>query len=194
MEGELRNEILAGLGRMLREGFGDHEHDIIESAVEQFTDGLDDATSEEVAAEMPMLYRQAHAHFEREKAGWPPVTDCDRLDAAFDELNELGILARHHWWCCQNCGHAAMPDERDATQARGAPARGYAFYHVQDTEAAVDGAGVFLAYGSFEKATPEVQVASEVVQTLTRHGLEPRWDGSVKARIRVPLSWQRRAR
>ncbi|HST57349.1 MAG TPA: hypothetical protein VLK84_01600, partial [Longimicrobium sp.] len=40
----------------------------------------------------------------REQAAWPAVTDCDRLDLAFDELERRGIVARQHFSCCQNCG------------------------------------------------------------------------------------------
>lgn len=193
MDAGLRDEILHGIGGMLREGFHD-EDAILEQAIEQFSDD-EDANAEEVADEVPALYRAAFALHEKEKQAWPATTDCDRLDAAFDELNQRGILARHHWWCCQTCGHAAMPEERDATIARGAPARGYAFYHAQDTEAAADGQGLYLAFGAFEDGDAATEtIAGEVVSTLAKHGLDTRWDGSVKARIDVTLAWHRRAR
>ncbi len=31
------------------------------------------------------------------EADWPERTDCDRLDAAFGELDRAGIIARQHW-------------------------------------------------------------------------------------------------
>jgi hypothetical protein len=168
---------------------------IVEGAVEQFSDELDEAGVAELEEEAPRIYVEAFAAHEEAKRAWPQVTDCDRLDVAFEELNERGILARHHWWCCQTCGHGAMPDERAAVLAAGGVARGYAFYHVQDTEAAVDGAGVCLAYGAFEDGdAPTLAIAHEVVDVLQKHGLTVRWDGSVKRRITVDLVWQRRAR
>jgi len=32
---------------------------------------------------------------------WPSVTDCDRLDRAFADLNGRGIVARQNFACCK---------------------------------------------------------------------------------------------
>jgi hypothetical protein len=128
---------------------------------------------------------------------WPETTDCDRLDAAFEELNRRGVVARHDWWCCQNCGHGAMADEVELQPERvpGVPVRGYAFYHNQDTEAAVDGGGLFIAYGAEAPGDESLlAIGHELVEVLKRHGLRVDWSGSTDKRIRVSLEWQRRAR
>src|ERR1051325_1084761 len=44
-------------------------------------------------AELPSIYDRLAAAHERSKASWPKLTDCDRLDAAFDDLNARGIMA-----------------------------------------------------------------------------------------------------
>lgn len=195
MTPELRADVMERMAEALREGFDEDER-ILENVVEQVSeDHLDDLAAAELRDAAPALLREAKAAREREKATWPPVTDCDRLDAAFDELNQRGILARHHWWCCQTCGHAAMPDEHDRAVGEGKEARGYAFYHVQDTESAVNGGGMYLAYGAFSNQDgAEVAVGNDIVDALRRSGLDPSWDGSVTSRILVPLTWQRRAR
>ncbi len=138
-----------------------------------------------------------------EMASWPAITDCDRLDAAFEELNAQGIMARHNWWCCGNCGAAAMPAEVDRLGGsfEGRPIVGYTFYHSQDTEAAVRGYGLGLAYGSTEGAPNEAAceeqclgIARRVCDALTKHGLGVDWDGTYAKRIGVTLKWQRRTR
>jgi hypothetical protein len=68
------------------------------------------------------------------QAGWPQVTDSDRLSAAFRDLDSGGIVAREDVACCQSCGHAEIGDElRD-----GDTADGYVFYHRQDAQRAVE--------------------------------------------------------
>lgn len=76
----------------------------------------------------------------------------------------------------------------------GGPARGYAFYHTQDTEAAADGSGLYLNYGACEEGeAPALEVASAIVAELERHGLATRWNGSWDQRIGVTLDWKRRS-
>jgi hypothetical protein len=76
---------------------------------------------------------------------------------------------------------------------KGLPARGYAFYHMQDTEHAVAGHGVYLSFGSEEKGRDAAErVAREISDTLTAHGLTPEWDGTAAQRILVKLDWKRR--
>jgi hypothetical protein len=87
------------------------------------------------------------AAFQEEMKGWPKVTDCDRLDAAFEELERNGIVARANFTCCSNCGRAEIGGPMQEAAARGLCVRGYAFFHQQSTERAVEGSGVMLKYG-----------------------------------------------
>lgn len=131
---------------------------------------------------------------EREEKSWKDRTDCDRLNAAFAELDGAGIAARQDLLCCQSCGVAAMPDEFAQMQTAGATPRGYVFYHAQDTERGVDGGSLYMSFGhvTFEEDERGVAIAQEVVDTLRRHGLQPTWDGTFGQRIRLPLTWRRR--
>jgi hypothetical protein len=132
---------------------------------------------------------------------WPRVTDCDRLDAAFEDLNAMGIMARHHWWCCGTCGAGAMSGEFARLQGtwNGAPIVGYVFYHQQDTEIAVTHGDIALNYGSTEQAASEadyeaasVRIAETARAVCLRHGLAVDWDGTYETRPAVRLKWQRR--
>lgn len=137
--------------------------------------------------------RAAFARLEEEQPLWPTVTDCDRLDAAFAELDGNGVIARQNYWCCQTCGNDAISTEIDELTEMGEKVRGFAFYHTQDTECAVEGGGVFLCYGSVEESEEErVALANEIVLTIEKHGLKPEWNGDLKRRIEVPLDWKRR--
>src|SRR5262245_61521039 len=39
------------------------------------------------------------------QAGWPAVTDCDRLDRAFERLNSRGVIAMHNTGMTQSDGY-----------------------------------------------------------------------------------------
>lgn len=154
------------------------EEDGFEGDAEAFVDAL---IAEQLAAK--------HAA-ERD---WPAVTDCDRLDAAFAALEAGGVVARQNFTCCQTCGHAGIQDEM-ADAARTHDVHGYVFFHEQDTESAVAGSDLYLAYGAKDGAGHDLlQVGHEVCNALRDAGLSPLWDGDADSRIRVPLRWQRRA-
>src|SRR5262245_26167777 len=75
---------------------------IVDEAVDIFADLVIDPASARAAA-AAVADRAVAAHREAQ-AGWAPVTDCDRLDAAFTELDHVGVLARQHYRCCATCG------------------------------------------------------------------------------------------
>jgi hypothetical protein len=188
MTPEVRDAMVGTMLERLREGFAD-DAAILADVVSCACADLLEPAATELRDAAPSMLAEALARHLREQARWPTVTDCDRLDAAFAELNERGLFARHHWWCCENCGFAAMVAEERAS-------RGYVFYHRGDTAAAMRGNGLCLSYGSLsdDDEADDAAVAREVFDVLRRHGLDPSWDGDVTSRIRVPLIWQRRAR
>lgn len=158
-----------------------------------------DAT--EVAAAVRTALEQTKADRAKDMASWPKITDCDRLDAAFEELNARGIMARHHWWCCGPCGEGAMSNEFDRLkgQWQGKPVIGYTFYYSQGTESAADGNGFALWYGSMVPTEDDdayeaaaVQIAQQVVDVLVEHGIEVSWNGTHAMTILVSLDWKRR--
>lgn len=183
----------------LLEGF-DSPDDIISSIIERLSDeNEEDEATQAVSAALPVALK---AHTQAMKS-WPKVTDCDRLDAAFEELNAGGIMARHNWTCCGTCGRAEMPDEFNRLEGEweGTPIIGYTFYHQQGTEGAAAGGGLYLSYGSCEGADNETEyvkqcldIAETVCTTLRKHDLKVTWDGSYDKTIHIDLKWQRRSR
>ena len=178
---EVRREVAAGFEN--REG-------IVEKAVAAYEDVADRSFLE---IEARRLADEALAEHRDEQRAWPAQTDCDRLDAAFAALDKAGIVARQNFTCCGTCGLAEIDREIAAAGAEGVRTRGYAFYHWQDTEAAVDGYGLCLYYGScFEGEALDLAIGHEIVAELERHGLSPQWNGEVSRRIELPLDWKRR--
>jgi len=161
--------------------------DIVDEAVEVFDGALPDPQALRAAA--TAITEQSIAAHVLDQAQWPEQTDCDRLDAAFAELDGLGILARQHYSCCGTCGSNDIRIE----MGRATAARGFTFFHIQDTEHAVGGEFLYLSYGSATADRSDaVAIGREVVDTLSRHGLRPSWDGRHVNRIGLPLTWQRR--
>lgn len=130
----------------------------------------------------------------RDEASWPTITDCDRLDQIFSELNQAGIIA------LQNAGYTQSDGMDDITQLYNeqggifSSIQGYCFYHGQDVERAVDGHGLFITFGDI-KGTDEkgIEIGARIIATIERHGLIAKWSGSLSQRIEIPkINWQRR--
>lgn len=124
---------------------------------------------------------------------WPHLTDCDRLDEAFAALEDAGIVSRQNFTCCGTCGAAEIGDQMAAAEKAGTIVRGYAFFHMQDTDSAVEGDGLYLNYGAVQSGEEAaISVASEVISQLEAHGLATQWSGSWDQRIYVDIDWKRR--
>lgn len=180
MRERVRQEVAAGF---------DPADRIAEAVAEgECVDGVD---AEELEGIARRLVREALAAHYREQADWPDVTDCDRLDDAFAELEARGIVCRQNFSCCGTCGHTEIWDEMERAREAGAEVWGYAFFHLQDTESAVGGGGLYLKYGSAE-AGDEEAVAEELVEVLTAHGLAAGWNGQTSQCVGLSLDWKRR--
>ena len=181
MHSSIRRDIAAGF---------ETPDEIVDSVVEVFDDEADAAILRSHARRMVREILDVHL---REQATWPTPTDCDRLDAAFAALEQAGIVCRQHFSCCGTCGVAEIWDEMVATRDAGLDVRGYTFYHVQDTESAVEGYGLYLSYGAVEDGeAPALAIGYEIVAALEQHGLRVDWDGQWSRRIGVALDWKRR--
>lgn len=170
-------------------GFDSYE-DIVETAIELVKDDFPGESCEELVKPIVLEAFQEHI---RTQANWPAKTDCDRMDAAFDELNRAGIVARQHFSCCGTCAAGEIRDVMSELIEEGGNVRGYTSYDVQSTQNAVAGHGVALNYGSIDEGeAAALRVGHEVVDALARHGLKVEWDGSWDHRIMVSLDWKRR--
>lgn len=164
--------------------------DIAAFGVDSFADQVDPAV---LRHHVRRFLGEILEDYRIEQCGWPAVTDCDRLDAAFAALEREGVVCRQNFSCCGTCGAAEIWDEMAGAEERGQAVRGYAFFHMQDTEAAVEGDGLYLSYGAVEPGADAAEaVGRAVVDALEAKGLDPIWDGEWTHRIFVPLRWRRR--
>lgn len=146
-------------------------------------------------AEVEAAVNAAFAARDTEKLGWPQITDCDKLDRAFEAFNARGIIA------LQNAGYTQSDGYSDIGEAyQDSPARdrimGYCFYHGQDLERAVNGDGLYLSFGPVDakkEAEEGPRIGAMIVEELAKVGLSTQWNGTFSQRILVPnIDWKRR--
>lgn len=179
---EIAQEALEATVLLINAGFDDFEE-----VVECVSDSVSDpsAISEEQAEVIVApLWNKRLA----EQETWPKTTDCDRLDAAFEALSDAGITAEQNFTCCMSCGVAEIRGEAADGD------HGWVFYHEQDTESAIGGNGLMLAFGAYSRSEEDaVAVAEQCVEALRQAGLNAHWTGRVDQRLYVePLDWRRR--
>jgi len=150
---------------------GFHDDDaILTAAHDTFVEELPGPT---LRREASAALRQALAEHNAAEKAWPDMTDCDRLDAAFAALEAEGVIAggnfpRWGGW-------------------------GYAFFHMQDTEAAVEGEALYLNYGACAAGeAAALDIGRRIAAQLDAHDLAVDWDGSWSMRIQVVLDWKKR--
>lgn len=186
LKAEIRSFVRALVSR------GDRRYpEILEETLEYFLESYEEkaALIEQVA---PEEIARAFSDHLAAQATWPDVTDCNRLDRAFEALNAGGIVARHDFTCCQTCGFAEIGAEIADAAAAGIDVTGFTFYHHQDTDSATEGGGLFLSYGHVDGGeTHSVAVGRVIVNALEAAGLQTSWSGEIGQRIFVNLAWQR---
>ena len=160
-----------------------------EQIVEEMLDYFTDENPEIDEGFVAQITDEALARHATEQASWDGPTDCDLLDRAFAALEKSGIVARQDFTCCSNCGLAEIGDDVDDIGAKD----GYVFYHMQDTERAVEGGGLYFSYGVFGgDESGSLSIGHRVVQALQAVGLQPKWDGTFARKIYLPLTWKKR--
>lgn len=126
----------------------------------------------------------AHARWRSEAAGWPSVTDHDRLVDAFARIQALGVLV------LQGCAdHWAARDALAETP----DARGIVWFTPPDVWHAIDEGmlEVNLWHVDTANAAPGDALLDEVVGAFAAAGLRAHFD---EGRIEVAAYWRRRPR
>ncbi len=183
-------EVRLFVARRVAEGF-DSEEDILEDTLEFFVDEYGD--SQNFSSMVNRMTAELMAAHLEESRSWPEETDCDRLDKAFDEMEEQGIVARQNFTCCQNCGHAEIWEELELTRQEH-EVSGYVFFHMQDTDRVLEEGRLYIAYGAADSADESaIVVAEKAAQILKKSGFNVDWDGTLDKRIcLVNFNWRRR--
>jgi len=145
-----------------------------------------------VRSELPHLASQADvlartwiAEFTRElaqdAAGWPDVTDHDRLQRAFATLESAGLVVLQG--CEDHWAAKRLLDEH--------PARGVVWFTAPDVWHAIDEGmlEVNVWHGTTANIAPGDELLGEVVGAFAGQGLRAHYD---EGRIEVAAHWQRR--
>lgn len=186
---DLEQELASFIQREVAAGFEDRGS-IAETVFDVFREEMD---SSELERLVPRFLDDAIAAHRLAQSSWPLVTDCDRLDAAFLALEEIGVISRQNYSCCQTCGTAEIWDELNKAADEGRNVVGYTFYHVQDTESAVEDSRLHLSYGALEEGdAASVDIGHRIAAVLRKSGLTTDWNGHLSQRIAVSLDWKRR--
>lgn len=186
---EIVNEAFGFVLDIAKTGFESRSY-LIEQAADLL---LDDGYTGEIEPAAQAIADRAIETLTAEQADWPVEGDCEKFDRAFEALKASGIFARHHYSCCGTCGTSEIYMEIDDALERGEQVRGHTYYHVQDTESAVAGGSLFLAYGDAEGTDEGTRaIGHEVCEALKREGIDVDWNGDIRRRIWVKLDWKRR--
>lgn len=185
----LPEETLRDIDSIVRSGFESRDRVIEIFTEEMYAPG--DLDPEEIALATDLAIKA----WEEARKTWPAVTDWDRLDQVFQELKPKGVICLHHAGHTQSDGYedfeAALRSHRDPGAVRG-----YCFYHSQDTMRAVQGEGLYLAFGPAQPVLERTEgpvIGRLIASALTEAGLPVKWDGSFESRLFIPqFDWKKR--
>src|SRR5688500_10767798 len=104
---DLRQDIMSLFTSQVGGGFRDREEIWVEADDLCEQSSNPDAMRTFASSELDRLWKAQRAA----EATWPERTDCDRLDAAFAELEGIGIVCRQDFTCCSTCGGAEIGAE-----------------------------------------------------------------------------------
>lgn len=105
------------------------------------------------------------------------------LASAFGELERRGMVAKHHWLCCNTCGVSAITELAVDTDKVG-----WCFYHGQDTEHALNSGRLYISYGSTHDDLDDLDIGHLICTTLRDHGLCAHWEDDPEERILIHLT------
>jgi hypothetical protein len=185
----LSTEVLGRIDSFIRGGFEDRDR-VIEILTEELYE-LGELDPDEVAGAVDAVM----AEHEKQKVTWPRVTDCDRLNSVFVALSAKGIIV------LQNAGYTqsdGMDDVSEVfhTHRNRESMIGYCFFHGQDLERAIDGRGLYLAFGpkdSKKEQTGGPLIGALITDELKHGGFTVQWNETFNQRIFIPaIDWKRR--
>ncbi len=154
--------------------------DVLEAVMEEVKN------AEEAARLTDEFLTEAEDSLAEAARTWPSVTEFDRLQAAFADLERADIVVLQ---ACHD--HWAANELLQRRAAEGTPARGVAYFTHSDVWHAVDHGmlEINVWHGSSANVADGDELLDYVQQTLSSHGIDSLFD---EGRIEVTVAWQRR--
>lgn len=130
----------------------------------------------------------------KEEQSWGPVTDFDRLDEVFAELNRYGIVAVHIAGYTSSDGFEEAYEAYESLKEDGIDVNGYCYYTTQDFQYAVKDQFLHLAFGAFVNHEKNGLLIGKIIaKVLEKAGFSIVWDGTLEQKIEIrPFVWQKR--
>ena len=105
-------------------------------------------------------------------------------------MNRQGLIALENAGYTQSDG---WDDLHQYNDEGGQTARGGVFYHGQDVERGITGAGLSIRFGAFGEDGDSIEIARKAISILQEHGFKPIWNEDPNQVIDLPpFEWQRR--
>jgi len=186
---ELEQEISETIQWHIDSGFYDYQY--VQNMLLHESNGFDENNE----ARLRAYVRQSFEAKKAKEESWPDITECDRLNTAFDQLRQSRLIAIQNCGLTMTHGGEIIHEILDALDEK--KFKGYCFYHNQCLESISinpSGGGLYLCFGAFEDDDSKVKnIGKLICKALTSNGLEYEWDGGANKRIRIMLSsWRRR--
>ena len=127
----------------------------------------------------------AVAAHRKAQTAWPATTDFDRLEDAFMDLVNRGILCRHFW----------IPEIEDIDGNMADSEWGYAYYSLLDTEQVFQRKVVEIYCGinpEFDPTPDPTKLSQTVADAIRQRGLQVTWNGNPDSPMSVAIDWKRR--
>lgn len=190
---EERSFVLATLRSLVWSGF-DGPDAMREAALESLDDWPDTPSPRRIWVEAQL--EAMIAGKKREEEGWPILTDCDRLEAAFDALEDQGLIAIHAAGFSLEEARLDAMQEFSGRGGAGAGLKGVVFYTLQDVATALETHALPVHVSACRpgEAQADAAVAALVRRALEGAGLSLAAPGDDPAVVTLaPIEWRKRS-
>ena len=185
----LTDEVKDEISVMVRAGFYDQDRIINIFLEEMYAPG--DLNADEVKEQIDNDIKK----LEFEKINWPSVTDCDKINIIFSNINNNKIVALQNVGNTQSDGYEdsmAVYNCRDDKHE----IIGYCYYHGQDLERVIRTGMLFIAFGPIDPNLEEKdgpKIGNIIKDEFEKFGFLVDWNGTFNKRICVKnIIWQKR--
>jgi hypothetical protein len=102
------------------------------------------------------------------------------ISKVYDKLEDLGIVGRMNWTCCQTCSRSEINEFKEGHI-------GFVFYHGQDADGLKEYGNTYLAFGSFNDVEAEhIKIGKAIVKAFKKNGkFKVEWDENTDTRIMI---------
>ncbi|CEL01026.1 hypothetical protein ASPCAL00618 [Aspergillus calidoustus] len=164
--------------------------ELLENAIHYFSYEKIPSDHPDIKRESERLIDTLWAKQLRRQAKWSEakLEDYAKIEQVFRNLNEKGIVARKNFYYTQQ--QADFHIRKEATGNE----QGFAYWHGQDTEKALDGFGLVIRFGALDFDDEGSKRVGEIVcEELRAVGLPALWNGTAMQAIYVrPFVWRKK--